>query len=237
MSDGINLIDIIFFAALAAFLVLRLHNVLGRRTGNERPPSAWTKAEVKSDAPEKGPDKTPDTNNVIDLASLRKTPSEQRRPSPIFVGPGAEGLAVIYEADPNFTVEGFVSGARAAFQMIVAAYAAGDTKVLRPLLSDEVYRNFAAAIEGRAHAGEHLQSEIIRIRLAEVTEASMEGGEARVTIRFESEQINVVRDTQDSIVDGDPDQVTQVIDEWTFRRFVPSANPNWELVATHSPEA
>lgn len=232
MSDGINFIDIIFFGALAAFLVLRLYNVLGRRTGNERPPPVWLKDRMKSDA--SGP---ADKSNVIDLTAIRKTPSEQMRPSPIFTGPGAEGLAAIYDADPNFTAEGFVSGARGAFEMIVAAYAAGDVRVLRPLLSDEVYGNFVAAIEGRAHAGEQLHNEIVRLRSADVTEASLVSGEARITIRFESEQINVVRDAHDSIVDGDPDQMTKVIDEWTFRRFVSSANPNWELVATHSPEA
>jgi predicted lipid-binding transport protein (Tim44 family) len=231
MSDGLHLLDIIFFAAVAAFLIMRLRSVLGRRTGNERPPPAWPDGKAES----KAGDVKPSKDNVIDLAALRKPVSESG-PQPIFTGPAAEGLAAIHAADPRFTVETFLPGARAAFQLIVAAYADGDNRVLRPLLSDDVYRNFSAAIDARAKAGEQLETKLARIRSAEVVSARLEGSEAQITVRFDSDQVNVVRDAHDAIVDGDPDRATEIIDEWTFRRTIPSANPNWELVATRSPE-
>jgi predicted lipid-binding transport protein (Tim44 family) len=223
MSDGFHLLDIIFFAMVAAFLVLRLRSVLGRRTGNERPPPGL--------APRRAPGMGP-ADNVIDLAAVRKPDAEAPIP-----GPAGPGLSAIRAADPSFAPEGFLEGARAAFGMIVAAFAAGDTRTLRPLLSDEVYRHFAAAIEARAKAGERLETELVRIRSAEAVEAGLEGGLARITVRFASDQVNVLRGTDGAVVEGDPDRVAEVVDEWSFARELRSPNPNWALVATRSPEA
>jgi predicted lipid-binding transport protein (Tim44 family) len=38
MSEGFQFLDIIFFAMIAAFLVLRLRSVLGRRNSNQTRP-------------------------------------------------------------------------------------------------------------------------------------------------------------------------------------------------------
>jgi len=219
MSSGFHFLDIVFFAMVAAFLVLRLRSVLGRRSDTDRPPQEW--------APPR-----PVGDNVVDITGLRKPAAE-----PALDTPAGPGLAAIRAADRDFTTEGFVAGARAAFQMIVAAFAAGDTRALRPLLSDEVYRNFAAAIESRARAGERLGTELVEIHAAEVIDAGLDGTLAHVTVRFVSEQVNVVHDAAADVVEGHPHQVTEVIDEWTFRRDVTAPNPNWELVATRSPEA
>lgn len=219
MNDGFHLIDIVFFAMVAAFLVLRLRGVLGRRTGNERPPQ------------ELGGLRGKPTDNVIDLASARK-PAQEELPD----GPVGAGLMAIRSADPSFTVEDFLSGARAAFAMIVEAYAAGEKGVLKPLLSPSVYHGFAEAIDGRARAGEVLDTELISVRSAEIVDARMDGGVANVTVRFRSEQVNLVKDLEGRVLDGDPDRVSEVTDEWTFARDTRSRDPNWQLVATRAPE-
>ena len=41
MSDNPSLVDIFILALIAAFIALRLRSVLGRRTGEENPPSGW----------------------------------------------------------------------------------------------------------------------------------------------------------------------------------------------------
>ncbi|MEW5728203.1 MAG: Tim44/TimA family putative adaptor protein [Pseudomonadota bacterium] len=219
MNDGFHLIDIVFFAMVAAFLVLRLRSVLGRRTGNERPP------------PGMGDSRGPSPDNVIDLASARK-PAQEELPD----GPVGAGLMAIRSADPSFAVEDFLSGARAAFAMIVEAYAAGEKGVLKPLLSPSVYHGFAEAIDGRARAGEVLDTELISVRSAEIVDARMDGGVANVTVRFRSEQVNLVKDLEGRVLDGDPDRVSDVTDEWTFARDTRSRDPNWQLVATRAPE-
>ena len=58
MNDGFQFLDIILFAMVAAFLVLRLRSVLGRRTGNEERPRD-TSARRKREAENEG--------NVIEL--------------------------------------------------------------------------------------------------------------------------------------------------------------------------
>lgn len=221
MNDDLHFIDIVFFAMVAAFLILRLRSVLGRRTGNERPPRDW--------GAKGGPAATPD--NVIDLASARKPASE-----PIPEGPAAAGLMDIRAADPGFSVADFLSGSKAAFAMVVEAYARGEKKVLRPLLSDDVYGGFAAAIDSREQAGEVLDTELIGIRAATIVAARMNGSMAEVTVRFRSDQVNLIKDSEGRIVEGDPERVAEVIDEWTFARDTRSADPNWHLVATRAPE-
>ena len=223
MSDGFHLLDIVFFAMVAAFLVLRLRSVLGRRTGAERPPP---EAAARRRAG------TPSPDNVIDLAAVRKPEAE-----PIPAGPAAAGLAAIRAADPSFSPQAFLTGAQSAFAMIVGAYAAGDAGSLRPLLSDEVYRNFAAAIDARRRAGERLDTQLVRIGSAVPVEAAVDGGAARVTVRFTSDQVNALHGPDGAVIEGDPQRVAEVVDEWTFRRNLRSPNPNWELVATRSPEA
>ncbi|MDA8230204.1 MAG: Tim44/TimA family putative adaptor protein [Magnetospirillum sp.] len=219
MGNGLHLLDIVFFAMVAAFLILRLRSVLGRRTGNEPPP------------PQMRPQRA-DKDNVIDMVAVRKPVSEPAADTPV-----GRGLAAIRASDPSFDTDGFLAGAGAAFEMIVSAYASGNSAALRPLLSDEVYRNFAGAIEARNRAGERLETRVLGVHSATVAEAGMDGTLAHVTVRFVTDQINVLTDAAGRILEGEPERPTEVTDEWTFRRNVRSPNPNWELVATRSPES
>jgi predicted lipid-binding transport protein (Tim44 family) len=119
--------------------------------------------------------------------------------------------------------------------MIVEAYAAGDKETLRPLLADDVFGGFERAIDERAARGQTLDTQLITIREAEITKAEMQGSRARVTVRFVSEQVNVVRDRGGRVVEGDPGSAEEVVDIWTFERDLRSDDPNWLLVETRTP--
>jgi len=223
-------IDIILIALVAVFLVLQLRRVLGRRHGEERQrPDPLTRPDPNT--PPAGDDK------IIDLP--RRDKSEPALPRGIDVvskgGPAEAGIAQVKIADGSFDPRGFVSGARQAFEMIVSAYAQGDTKSLRPLLSDEVYERFASAIKQRQDNKETLETGLVGFEKSEIVAAEMRGSEARVTVKFVSEQINVTRSADGLIVDGNPNEVTRVTDMWTFARDTKSNNPNWFLVATEEP--
>lgn len=221
--------DIVLIALVAVFLVLQLRRVLGRRHGEERqrpdPFAAPPEREAAGD------------DKVVDLP--RRDQGDAGLPRGIDVvakgGPAEAGIAQIKIADPDFEPRGFVQGARQAFEMIVSAYAQGDTKTLRPLLSDEVYERFSAAIKQRQEAGETLETGLVGFEGSEIVAAEMRGSEARVTVRFVSEQINVTRGRDELIVDGNPNEVTRITDVWTFARDTKSPNPNWFLVATEAP--
>lgn len=217
-------IEIVLLGLVAAFLVLRLRAVLGRRHGQEH--------------------QAPDTF----APPLDQRPAELPRPDarsgapvlpaprgPLAVAKGAEnGIERIRLADPGFDPQGFVKGARQAFEMIVTAFAKGDTATLRPLLADDVYGNFAAAIEQRAAARQTLETQLIGFESVEIAAAEMAGTEARVSLRFVSEQINVIRDADKLIVEGNPNEVEKITDLWTFARDTKSTDPTWLLVATNS---
>ena len=221
MGDFPHYFDIILFAMVAAFLVLRLRSVLGRRTGHEqrRPNPFLRRAEAPADKV------VPFDNRAAPQPPLvTATPADAV----------AAGLERIRGADAGFDAAQFLEGARVAFEMIVEAFAAGDQSRLRPLLSDDVYKPFATAIDERASAGETLETRILQLKGLDIAEAGLTGSIARVTVKFVSDQINVLRAHDGSIVDGDPEHAIEKTDFWSFARDTRSPDPNWALVATAS---
>jgi predicted lipid-binding transport protein (Tim44 family) len=222
-------IEIVIFAGIAAFLVFRLRSVLGRRTGHERPPfDPYSRGQVPAERPEAA--EPADDDTVISLPNR----SQPREEAVDLNDPVAVGLAKIRDADSGFDKDTFTQGARAAFDMIVASFAAGDRETLRPLLSDEVYENFAGAIIDRADKGHTMETTLVGIRSADIVEANLDGRVAFVTVKFVSEQIEVERDAAGEVVSGNPSRVATVTDIWTFARNTRSRNPNWTLVATEA---
>ena len=119
--------------------------------------------------------------------------------------------------------------------MIVEAFAKGDKGALRPLLADEVFAQFAGAIDAREQAGRAHSTELVATRAPIWSTPAWSDGRARVTVRFTSEQVNLTRDAAGEVVEGDPRQIDTVIDTWTFERDTRSRDPNWQLVETGAP--
>jgi predicted lipid-binding transport protein (Tim44 family) len=232
MGDSFAGLDIVFFAILALFLVLRLRSVLGRRTGNENP-ERWT---TRQPRPTPGQAK-PSSNGEPLPDNVTRLPDRPARPAnePPVAPPGSPldaGLTQIKSADRGFDARGFLSGARGAFEMIVNSFAQGDTATLRPLLSDEVYQQFAAAIRARQEAKQTLETTLIGVRNVDFVEARLDGRTAVVTVKIVSEQVNITRDAGGAVVEGDANHVATITDIWTFSRDTRSRDPNWHLVAT-----
>lgn len=220
MTEMTGHFDIILFAMVAVFLVLRLRSVLGRRTGNERQHDSFTQR--FGSAPGKVITVEPTKTTIVPPA----TPESH--------GPVAEGLREIGQADPAFDPEEFVKGARAAFELIVSAFAKGDKEALKPLLSEPVFASFAQAIDARAAAKEALESRLLGINSAEIVGARLEGRTAEVTVKIVSRQINLTRAADGSILEGNPNEAVEKIDNWAFGRDTRSQDPNWVLLATAS---
>lgn len=233
MSEGFAYIDILFFAMVAAFIALRLRSVLGRRTGQERRRTGGFPGAAR---PNGAADGKGASDNVVALPDRSGATSEADAAiADLAEGKVKTGLTQLRLADPSFDLNQFLTGARAAFEMIVQAYAAGDKDALRPLLADEVFAGFAGAIDQRSADGHTLDTQLMAIEKAEVVDAAMQGNTARVSIRFTSEQVNVVRDADGKEIEGDPTSVEEVVDIWTFERDTRSRDPNWTLVETRTP--
>ena len=216
MQGGGFPIDLILFGMVAAFLVLRLRSVLGRRTGFERPPGERAGLPVP-----------PAAGAPVPAAAtpLRGVPDAR--------GPVGQALSRIRSADPSFDPGAFLGGAEGAFRMIVEGFAAGNRQLLRDLLSDDTYAGFEGAIADRESRGEVQRTEIREIREASIDGADLRGTTAEVTVRFVSDQVNLTLDAAGKPVAG-TDAVTELTDIWTFQRDVRSNDPAWKLTSTRS---
>lgn len=215
MSGGFP-VELILFAMIAAFLVLRLRSVLGRRQGFERTPQAQRPADALRPGPQAVPDAAP-------LAPPRGVPDART--------PAGQGLARIRAQDGSFDPALFLGGAEGAFRMIVEAFASGDRTTLRNLLSDDTYAGFEGAIVARETAGERQRTEIRNVQDMVIEAADLRGSVAEITVRIVSDQINITTAADGSVASGH-DGVTEITDVWTFQRDLRSGDPAWKLVST-----
>ncbi len=245
--------DIILFALIAIFLILRLRSVLGSRDGHKGKPDDYRPMGRRSrrDVPKSRSQTNGDgDDNVVQLPDKRAT-AHPNAPMDVphgedetaedtmdededfgYEGALAEGIKEICAVDPSFNPKEFLDGAGAAFEMILGAYAAGDVKTLKSLLNSEVYSGFAHAIAEREAADQTLQETLVGISEAALVEAYMDGRDATVTVKFVSEQISALMDADGAVIEGDPVKVVPATDFWTFSRNTKSRNPNWTLVGT-----
>jgi predicted lipid-binding transport protein (Tim44 family) len=234
MRDVFDIYTIIFLA-LAVFIFLRLRSVLGQRTGRERPPyDPFAARDARPATNEKVvalPGRGPETvaRPVETVESVDRWKGVAETGSPV-----ASGLDAIVAADRTFDAQQFIGGARSAYEMIVGAFAAGDRRALKGLLSREVYDGFEAAIREREAKGETTETRFVSLDTTEIKGAELRGNTAQVTIRFVSQLITATRDRAGTVIDGNPEKVSEVTDVWTFARDVTSRDPNWKLVATEA---
>lgn len=189
-----NLIEILVLAFLAGFVLFRLYTTLGRRTGAERPVEP---APAQGELPRSG------------LAPVIASPSAS-------TSVAGEGLMAIVRADPSFDVEHFLTGARAAYEVIINAFAKGDLATLRGLLTSRVFESYSAAIAKRGETG-GTGPELVRLRSAEIVDAALQGDTARVTVKFEAELAEGAHGVRDAR------------ERWTLERVVRASDPNWRL--------
>lgn len=188
-----QVLEILILAAVAVVVIGRLFSVLGQRRGAEPPPQQARPVEVGAGT---------------------AAPPAPPQLAPAIAGP--PGVAGVIQADPGFEPGQFLEGARAAYEMIVTAFAAGDREALQPLLNPRVYEAYARAIAEREASGGK-GPELVRLKSAEIVDARMEGDVARVAVRFEAE-----------LAEGDYG-MRETREKWTFERDIRARDPNWRL--------
>lgn len=211
-------VDLVLFGMIAAFLVLRLRSILGKRQGFER--QAEARAASRPNVAE-GP--------AIEAVAERVPP----RPLPDPAGPVGQTLTRMQALDRNFQAVRFLEGAEAAFKLIVEAFAAGNRPALRPLLSDETFSAFDGAITTREAAGETHKTDVRSIHGATIEAAELRGSIADISVRFVSDQVNLTLGRDGAVLEG-TDAVTEIVDLWTFERNLAVPDPTWRLVAARS---
>ncbi len=210
-------VDLVLFGMIAAFLVLRLRSILGRRQGFERREGPRAAARA-ADGP------------VIEGVAERTVPT---RPLPDPASPAGQALTRMQRADHGFSAVRFLDGAEQAFRIIVGAFASGQRDVLRNLLSADTYRDFDAAIAAREANRETQRTEVRAVHAATIEAADLRGRTADITVRFVTDQVSQTIAADGSVMHG-TEAVTEIVDLWTFERELGSADPTWRLVAARS---
>jgi predicted lipid-binding transport protein (Tim44 family) len=238
MQDSLDVTTIIFLA-LAAFVIWRLRSVLGQKTGREQPPVMRR----EPPPPARQEPGSPEPGNVVRLpgaAAGRADGSGAELAPDRWKGvaePGsavATGLDEIAKVEPGFDAPGFIEGAKMAYEMIVTAFAQGDRKTLKNLLSRDVYEGFDRAIGEREKRGEKAETTFVSIDKAEIVGVEVRNQVAHMMVRFVSQLITATRNAEGAVVDGSAEAVVEVTDVWTFARPIGSRDPNWQLVATEA---
>lgn len=215
--QAVQFIDIIFLAMVAGFIILRLRSTLGRRSGHEQKPEPKRKSD-----------------NVVNLVVDGDVQSD---PKDSVESNTDLGMSKLLAIDPGFAIGEFLSGAEKAFELIVSAFSDHDKDVLRPLLSEQVYQNFASVIDERIADNYFIKTELIKIAPPTTEKISVDGLTASISVIFESEQINTKVNVGSQIAEemsSDQIDTDTVIDLWTFKHDFGKTDPNWTLIATRT---
>ena len=220
---------------VAIFVLFRLRQVLGTRIGHERPPVDPARTDA---APE-----TKAADNVLTLKPrTERTSDDELRDRKLAAeveqlahgdAAIADGFNAIAGADPSFSPKAFLEGAKAAYEMVLTAFAQGDRKTLRNLLEKDVYDGFEHAMAERDDRGEKVDFTFVGLPKVEISHAGLDKRNALVTVQFHAEVVTATHAKDGTLIDGTPDQIKAIADEWTFARSPKSRDPNWKLVATN----
>ena len=244
--DGRIDVTTLLFLVLAVVIFLKLRSVLGRRTGHEE--TRLERYKAQQEASQRN-GKVPGQDKIVTLPRREREDTELRPAAEQQAqavseqrvkeyAPGnseiTTGLLDIVRVDSSFDPNTFLQGAKAAYEIIITAFAEGNRKTLKDLLSAEVYEGFGGAIAERENRGDQIDQSFVGIKSADLVEAEFKGGIAQLTVKFVSELISATRDKAGEVISGDPKRIREVTDIWTFAREAISRNPNWKLVATQA---
>lgn len=224
MEQGIPYGDLIVLGAIAAFIILRYRAMLGEQRGRD-----------PKDTVRRAPEEAQD-------GAVIQMPRQSTRAEPEPVKESAleaaleddirTGIRAIRARDSQFTVEAFMEGANAAFDMVIDAFNAHDYDTLRMLLAPEVYSNFEAVLKEQEETGRVAHTTLVAIRRADIASATIAGSTAVIAVDFDSSQVHLVKDKDGAIIEGNVSQEERVHDRWIFVRDVRSGAPDWKISET-----
>ena len=197
MSSHFGFIDIILLAMFAGFIILRLRNILGRRTGHQSKPVGkyFPKGmEVLKDI---------ENNEAIKTGNVDAA-----------------------------TKEKFLKGAEIAYEQIITSFAKGDKKSLKRLLEKQMFTRFSEVIDERKNKKLKYETTFIGLKSSKVLEFKKIENIYKVTVNFVSEIITCVKDSNNKVIEGNPDIIKTVHDVWKFSKNMWSQDPTWYLVDT-----
>ena len=199
MSNQLGFIDIILLAMFAGFIILRLRNILGRKTGHqEKSTNRYLHKGLEAVK-----DKDIENNEAIKTDNVDEEAKKQ-----------------------------FLKGADIAYEQIITSFAKGDKQSLKSLLGKNLLNDFLEVIDERKKKQLKYETTFIGVKSSKILEFKKIENIYKVTVNFVSEIITCVKDKNNQIIEGNPDTIKTVNDEWKFSKNMWSQDPTWYLVET-----
>jgi len=246
MNNGLDIVSVIFLG-IAVVIFLYLRSILGSRTGNEQQPFDPYSNDNSDNMPnrDQATGRGNDHDNVINMPDQPGAPGNNPPIPEInmddqiakYAQEGSElseGLNQIADRDQSFDPEQFMVGAERAYEMIIEAFAQGDTRLLKRLLAKDVYAGFSQAIDERKEKGQSMTTQFVGFDKVTMLEAEIEDKQAEITVKFKSSLIRYITQDDGTVIEGDEKNIEKITDIWTFSRPVSGRDPNWKLVSTKS---
>ena len=208
MQNSFPYIDILIFGVIAIFLIFRLKNILGTKTGFE-----------ETDIAQKAQEKQ--YTNIIPLKSNQDNAVISE-------------LNKILKVDPDFNIEEFLSGSKTFFEMVLNSFVSGNLDSIKDYTKLSVLKSFKAAIDERNKEQEKLIIELKSIKKNKIIKSTINRSSIKINVEFESFQVRALIDKNDEIIDGDNEKEILVKDEWVFEKKINNDNPDWTLIETKS---
>ncbi len=216
-------LDILVLLVVVVLIFQRLRSLLGTR-----PPVEERKIRLSKENAEKL------YNILMTEASSQSAEKEQLQPQEELVPEGdlSEPEKTLREI-PNFNKSAFLKSAEKAFQIITEAFNKGDTETLEMLVNKKIFKKFQDVIEKRKNEGISAETDFICFDKVEIVAAKITTQKnAQISVEFVSEQVNVLRNSDDEVIEGDENYIQNITDVWTFEKALNSTSPNWLLIST-----
>lgn len=220
-------LDILVLLVVVVLIFQRLRSVLGTRPNNIEE----KKIRLSKENAEK-------LYNILkDEADKMQAAEEQNKDSSAAeLVPEGEPLSELDKTlmeIPNFNKAKFLKSAENAFRIITEAFNKGDAETLEMLVNKKLFKKFQQVIEERKQNNLSAETDFIGFDKVEITKAKISADKvAEITVEFVSEQVNILRDAQGTVIEGDENYIQNITDVWTFERAISSTSPNWLLIST-----
>jgi len=216
----VSFVDIIFLMLLVVFIISRLYSSFGTHNENNikviiKPVDKNTEAKIVEDLTNiiKENNKTQNEINVADFNNL----SEQDK--------------ILYKIQ-GFNKDKFIHSACRVFELVLQAFNSGNIENIKGLVSKKIWNAFNNTIDFRKANKITSEVDFICFNKSEIKDVKLLKNSVKITVEFESEQINILKDADGQIIEGDENFVQKITDEWTFERLFNAKNKNWTLVST-----
>ena len=219
--NNIPYLDILILAMIAVFIINRLRNVLGKKTGNESD-IVEKFTQRKNTFKESEPDSISDQKVSRLNKNVNKNLHSNKKIN--------SAINEILKIDNNFEINSFCDGAKKAFEFILTEYSNNNLKALEKLVSKNIYKAFKNQINLRSKKNEELEITVISVKNPEIKSVNLEKKHiAYLKLLFESEQVQITKNSKGEIIDGDNNQILQIKEFWTFSKDLKNTDPNWIL--------